>query len=355
MGEKVESPPLGVGERRVTLAMVAVAANCSLATASKALSRRSDISGETRERVLAVAATLGYLPRVRKSDTVRRVPSLTVAFDGYGSLYTNELQTGALLAATKAGMELDCAILPAGIGETTTANRWVAAKKQAGHLGAVLVTSVVSEALAEASVTEQFPLVSIDPKSSVNPAVVSIGSTNWVGAVSVTEYLLGLGHRRIAFAGLHKELAFSVERFAGFRSSMEQAGVAVESALVFAGLNDYQNGFDIAQKIVRMASPPTAIFCVCDMVAFGIIEGGRQRGLLVPRDLSVAGFDDVAPARWSSPALTTVRQPLRRMGGLAVRTLLRLAQGHEPESHLVQLSTNLIVRDSTAPYETPGI
>ena len=89
--------------------------------------------------------------------------------------------------------------------------------------------------------------------------------------------------------------------------------------------------------------------CLCDAVALGVIEGARRSGLRTPERLSVVGFDDLQPAHWSSPALTTVRQPLRRMGGLAVRTLLRMSEGDEPDSSQIQLATSLVVRSSTAP------
>ncbi len=97
-----------------------------------------------------------------------------------------------------------------------------------------------------------------------------------------------------------------------------------------------------------MDRPPTAIFAGSDQMAFGVYEAARRRGLRVPDDLSVVGFDDLPQARWSSPPLTTVRQPLVQMGVLAARTVLRLAQGEEIESPRLELATELVVRTSTA-------
>ena len=98
-----------------------------------------------------------------------------------------------------------------------------------------------------------------------------------------------------------------------------------------------------------MISPITAIFAGSDLQAFGVIEAARRLGLQVPRDLSVVGFDDLPAARWAAPPLTTVRQPLADMGRTALRTLLRLAAGEDVDNRRVELATELVVRESTAP------
>ena len=116
------------------------------------------------------------------------------------------------------------------------------------------------------------------------------------------------------------------------------------------GLFRYQDGVDGATALLRPARRrPTAVFAASDEVAAGVIEAARARGLRVPEDLSVVGFDDTELARYGSPPLTTVRQPLREMGAVALRTALRLAAGEELDSHHVELATELVVRKSTAP------
>jgi len=101
--------------------------------------------------------------------------------------------------------------------------------------------------------------------------------------------------------------------------------------------------------VLDLPEPPTAVFAGSDETAAGVIEAARARGLRIPEDLSVVGFDDTQVARFASPPLTTVRQPLREMGGIALRTSLRLAAGEKLESHHVELATELVVRSSTAP------
>jgi LacI family transcriptional regulator len=102
-------------------------------------------------------------------------------------------------------------------------------------------------------------------------------------------------------------------------------------------------------ELLDLPEPPTAIFAGSDETAVGVVEAARARGLRVPEDLSVVGFDDTQIARLSSPALTTVRQPLQEMGKVALRTAMRLARAEEVDSHHVELATELVLRQSTAP------
>jgi LacI family transcriptional regulator len=111
----------------------------------------------------------------------------------------------------------------------------------------------------------------------------------------------------------------------------------------------FQTGVLGAAELLDLFEPPTAVFAGNDEIALGVIETARTRGLCIPEELSVVGFDDTLLARMASPPLTTVRQPLREMGGVALRTALRLADGEKLESHHIELATELVVRTSTAP------
>ena len=130
---------------------------------------------------------------------------------------------------------------------------------------------------------------------------------------------------------------------------MEAAGVPAPDDVVVAGHFRYQDGIDAGASLLDRPDRPTAVFAGCDEAAVGLVEAARLRGLRVPEDLSVVGFDDTQLARYASPPLTTVRQPLREMGGVALRTALRLAAGERLDSHHVELATELVVRHSTAP------
>lgn len=115
-----------------------------------------------------------------------------------------------------------------------------------------------------------------------------------------------------------------------------------------------ESGFAGCNALLDLPEPPTAVFAASDQMALGAIEALRRRGLRVPEDMSVVGFDDLPEVRWSAPPLTTVRQPLAEMGKLAARTVLRLTRGEQPDSPRVELGTELVVRASTAPPARHG-
>ncbi len=122
-----------------------------------------------------------------------------------------------------------------------------------------------------------------------------------------------------------------------------------DQALVVQGDFYHESGFHGCDQLMDADDPPTAVFASSDQMALGAIEALRRRGLRVPEDVSIVGFDDLPEVRWSAPPLTTVRQPLADMGKLAARTVLRQARGEEIESPRVELATQLVVRASTAP------
>jgi LacI family transcriptional regulator len=178
--------------------------------------------------------------------------------------------------------------------------------------------------------------------------VTSVGATNFAGGLAATQHLLSLGHRRIAYLGGPAIAAHNQARMHGYRAALEAEGITIPAAYVRAGLFCYQDGIEGTAALLDLPEPPTAVFAGSDETAAGVIEAARVRGLRIPEDLSVVGFDDTEIARFASPPLTTVRQPLREMGGVALRTALRLAANEKLDSHHVELATELVVRHSTA-------
>ena len=181
-------------------------------------------------------------------------------------------------------------------------------------------------------------------------------SSPWASRSTVlaaTEHLILLGHKRIGFVAGPPRLLCSRARLDGYRAGLEAAGIEADTDLIRPGDFYHESGFQGAAALLDLPAPPTAIFASSDQMAFGVYEAVRQRGLRIPNDISVVGFDDLPEARWSSPPLTTVRQPLSEMGMVAARTVLRLAQGEEIESPRVELATQLVVRDSTANPSRP--
>jgi LacI family transcriptional regulator len=211
------------------------------------------------------------------------------------------------------------------------------------------VVSEVSAADLAALARAHLPIVVIDPINMPRARVVSVGSTNFTGGYTATQHLLDLGHRRIAYIGGPATAACNVARMHGYRSAMEAAEAPITKSYVRKGTFSYSDGLTEGAALLALSQPPTAIFAANDETALGVLEAARTRGLRIPADLSVVGFDDTEVARLASPPLTTVAQPLRKMGAVALRTALRLAAGERVDSHHVELATDLVVRDSTAP------
>jgi len=332
--------PIPANSGRTTLAAVARLAGVSVATVSKVVNGRSDVAPETRSRVEALLREHEYTaPVVRRAEAA--APStIEVQFAGDLRPYVAEALGGIVDAAA----ELSVSVV---ISQPDRGPRWARELVSVGRRALIAITSVYSPADVDALTRAALPLVVLDPMHLPHSDVTSVGSTNFAGGFAATQHLLSLGHRRIAYLGGPADAAANQARVHGYRAAME-AKAPVPDAYVRAGEFTYQTGVDGAAAVLDLTAPPTAVFAGNDEIALGVIETARTRGLRVPEDLSVVGFDDTLLAKMSSPPLTTVRQPLREMGGVALRTALRLADGEKLDSHHVELATELVVRASTA-------
>jgi LacI family transcriptional regulator len=176
-----------------------------------------------------------------------------------------------------------------------------------------------------------------------------VGATNWAGGLAATEHLLSFRHRRIAAIAGPEDYLCSRARIDGYRSALERAGLEFDPALVRHGDFYHEGGFRRGVELLDLPDRPTAIFAGSDQQALGVYEAARQQGLRIPQDLSVVGFDDLPVARWVSPPLTTVRQPLAEMGRAAAQMLGEIIEDRPLRSRRVELSTELIMRESTGP------
>ncbi|GAA4426245.1 LacI family DNA-binding transcriptional regulator [Actinokineospora soli] len=328
----------------VTISAIAAAAGVSAPPVSRVLNGRGDVAPATRERVEALLRDHGY--RRRGVQPVERTGLLDLVFNDLDSPWAVELIRGVEDAAHATGTGT---VVSAIHREARAARQWLDNVRSRASDGAILVTTDLDPALAAELHDLALPTVVIDPAGVPALDVPTIGATNWAGGLSATEHLIRLGHRRIGFIAGRPELWCSRARLDGYRAGLETAGLAFDPSLVVQGEFDYESGFRAGEALFALPEPPTAVFAASDQMALGVYEALRRRGLRVPDDVSVVGFDDLPEARWSSPPLTTVRQPMAEMGRLAVRTLQRLVRGEDIESPRVELATELVVRDSTAP------
>jgi len=198
----------------------------------------------------------------------------------------------------------------------------------------------------------ELPFVVIDPEGNQRATAPAIGIAHWRGAYAATEHLINLGHERIATIGGPLRVMCSRARTDGFRAAATAAGLTVKAELIAQTNFDNEAGRDAASHMLERPSPPTAIFAASDEQALGVYEAARRAGLRIPDDVSVVGFNDAPIARWASPPLTTVREPIEGMARHAVELLGRMIAG-QAAGPSVELATELVVRESTAAPATP--
>jgi len=326
------------------LATVAKEAGVSAPTVSKVLNGHGDIAPETRARVAALLAEHDYVPRsaARRRGNLR---SLTLVFDTFENPYGMEIARGVMQAAADSGIAVGMDLTSlSGPG-----SGWLERVLGSAPDALLLVTTALTAAQRKRVARQGTPFVVIDPLNLPGADVISVGATNWTGALSAVEHLIGLGHRRIGAIIGRPETSFGGARLHGYRSALENAGITADPDLIAHGEFRFEPALDHALRLLRLPDPPTAIFASSDVQALGVLEAARQLTIRVPDSLSVVSFDDTVLAKVTAPPLTAVRQPFAEMGRAATQILQRIVAGEQPESHRIELATQLIVRRSTAP------
>jgi len=331
--------------------MVAEMCGVSLPTVSKVLNGRADVAAATRARVEEALRQHNYMPpgsRRGGGATTSRVVELV--FDDIISPYATEVLHGVTDAGDELGVDVVVRRLPsASTRPPRSEAAWARRLTDAGRKGLIVVTSELTSRQLAAFDRAGLSLVVIDPVNLPRSDVVSVGATNWTGGLTATEHLIALGHRRIAYIGGPAASSPSRARLHGYRAALENAGIPADPALVRDGTFDFPSGLTLGGELLDSDDPPTAVFAASDPTAMGVFAAAGARGLKIPADLSIVGFDDTYLTVMSTPALTSVRQPLRDMGRVALRTLLRLIAGEPLDAHHVELATTLVIRESTAP------
>lgn len=333
---------------RATIAEIAREVGVSVPTVSKVLNGRLDVAEGTRARVEEALATHEYRKPVA-SGTKPGSRLLDLVFHEAENLWAQEIINGV---EGVCGRERVGVVLSALGGSHRPPQEWIDDVLGRRPLGVLLVLSDLDETQRHQLESRSIPIAVVDTQGEPPAGVHTVGSNNWSGGLLATRHLISLGHTRIGVISGPDDVLCSRARVDGYRSAHDEASLPRDPRLVRWGKFDAESGYEHGRALLALTPRPTAIFAGSDYQALGVARAARQLGLSIPEDLSIVGYDNLPITQWLNPPLTTVNQPLREMAGLATRMLLDLSAGRKPPSLHVDLATELVVRESTAPPQT---
>lgn len=329
--------------RQPSIKDIARLARVSHPTVSRALQNSPLVNAQTAAKIRRIADETGYrASAVARGLVTRRTRTIGLVVTKVDDPFASEVTCGIEQTANDRGY----AVFLASSNADPERERRVVQELAERRVDGIIVTSSRVGALYLPLLRElNVPIVLVNDQYP-GEFVHSVMIENVEGARAAVEHLIGLGHRCIAYVGDRFGYQSDAERLAGYKQALEQAGIAVAAALAVQGNGRVEGAIEAIDGLLALPAPPTAVCCYNDMTALGAMRAIRARGLRVPEDVSVTGFDDLFFAAYLQPPLTTVRQPMRRMGQMAMENLLKLLSGEESVAQ-IKVEAELIVRAST--------
>jgi LacI family transcriptional regulator len=356
------TPRATAGTKRATVQEVAEAAGVSTATVSRVLNGNYPVAAETRRKVEQAVRTLGYVvnahARALAGSRTRTVG--IIVQDIIDPFYTFIAHGVQRQAAEDGKLCLVCSTYGVVGGELDLIDALHEQRADA----VILVGGGVDDPAYRRKLADRARALNREGSWLVlcgRPALESgapagvVDYDNTGGAHAITEYLLGLGHRRILYVGGPEQLSVHQARVAGFRRAHASRGLEVDKRLIQPGAFSRRFGYERTAQLLRDGSAGgfTAVFGANDGVAVGVMQALREAGLRVPQDVSVVGYDDIPLAAEVTPTLTTVHLPLEQMGREAVRLAVALRGESDGPTDTRHVGTHVVIRDSTAPAPPP--
>ena len=333
-----------------SIAAVARLAGVSIATASRVVSEADyPVSPTTRERVLDAARTLDYVPNALARGLLKsQLPVIGVIVHDITDPYFAEVVRGVEDGAESSGyLVITCSDERDGAREAS----YVRLLRSMRAAGVIFAGSGLDDPASReetprhvsAMLASGGAVVHLSPHAQGRP---DVGVDNRGGICSMIEALVELGHRRIAFLAGPATLYVARERLAGYRDGLASAAIEIDARLIVESGFDAESGAQAVDRLLESGVQFSAISCANDLLALGALQRLHERGIRVPDELSVAGFDDIAVAQMTAPSLTTVRLPLRELGRLGFAAAVGMLAGKPVEP--ITLPTEVVLRDSTA-------
>jgi len=327
----------------ITIIDVAREAGVSYGTVSRVINDSPNVKEETREKVKEVIDRLGFVGnRSARSLVSGKSHVIGLLIPDLGTAYIGEIIRGIDMELETARYNL---MLYTTHRRETKEAGYISSLIQSGVDGVILILPRNPAKYLEKLRSLNFPYVLVDHQG-IDDRGPAVGATNFQGAFDATEYLIQLGHTRIALITGSMDLGCSQERLKGYQEAMKKHALQIEPEWIVEGDFEQTTGYEKALKLISLSNRPTAIFASNDMMAFGAMNAVRDQGLKIPGDISVVGFDDIFQSSQTMPGLTTVHQPLEQMGREATRMLVEMMSEREIKPGKIELPTRLVLRDS---------
>lgn len=340
-----------MSDKRITSSDVAAHANVSRTTVSLILNNVPGVKfrEETRQRVLKSAEELGYVPNASAKALVSgksKVIALVLSRDPHhlpADAFIIQMLNSLVSAARRHNM---CLLLEI-VEENHSADTYLNLVQSNRIDGIIFSGPRFDDEALQRLRNKDFPTVLMGQLPGKDFFCVDVDNRG--AAKKAVRHLIDLGHCHIAcITNANLSYTAAVDRLQGYCDALAEAGIPYDTAYVRYGDFDLDSGYEAMNDLFDSGPPPTAVFVASDVVAFGAMACIRERGLSIPQDISVVGFDDVPMARYVSPNLTTIRLPAAELGEQICNMLVSLIQNHPPELKQILLETTLIVRDSSA-------
>ncbi|RFU66631.1 LacI family DNA-binding transcriptional regulator [Peribacillus glennii] len=327
----------------VRIVDVAKKANVSTATVSRVISNSGTVKKDTTERVLKAIESLNYQPNIlarqlRRSET----KTILVVVPDITNTFFSKVLRGIESVAIDSGYQV---LLGDTLNDAERESGYLNILRQKKADGMILLTAKVDGQVVE-DIAKQYPVV-IACEYTEGSEIPTVSIDNVSSARKAAEHLITLGHRRIGTITGPFDSVLGRDRLKGFQQAMAQHGIPLDSLLVQEGDFSFESGCNVMQKFLALGVPPTAIFAANDEMAIGAIKAIKSKGLKVPEDISVVGFDNIKFASIFEPALTTIAQPSYEIGQKAIELLIKLINKDELDKNQYILEDKLIVRESS--------
>ena len=330
----------------VTIEDISKKLKLSTSTVSKALNGYKDVSEKTRELVMGTAKELGYHPSAAARNLRRqRTDKIGFVFNNslmYISDYFAEVIVGATAAAETVGNNI---VLYINEGDSPDSLIQLIRAKEVD--GFVFVWNHVPAHIVDMLLAENVPFVVLGRRVG-HPQASWIAPDNYAGGMALMEHLLSLGHTRIGFTTRPSMGRTNEDRFNAYKDGLIQAGIGIDKELIVETKLEPFSGYHAAKKLLDLENPPTAIFAFHDYVAIDAHQAIVERGLKIPEDVALVGFDGLNVSMFTSPPITTASQPLAEIGRVSILTLLKRIQDNTLPPIQKTLPVTLQVRQSTA-------